>query len=84
CAQTPGPDAESILLNGGETIESYLADGQSHEYHFTLQAGQYARVSVEQRTINVAIACFGPDGKNLLQTDSFEIGDTENAELIAD
>ena len=35
------------------------------EYRFALQKGQYAQVVVEQRTINVAIACFGPDGKEL-------------------
>jgi len=75
---------ESALLEPGKTIESQLAGRQSHEYHFAVQAGQYVNISIEQRTINVAIACIGPDGKDLFMADSFDIGDTENAELIGD
>src|SRR5215831_9740973 len=48
--------AEPTLLEPGKTIERQLAGGQSHEFSFTLQAGQYARISVEQRSINVAVA----------------------------
>ena len=76
--------ARSTLLELGKSIERQLAGGQSHEYHFTLQAGQYARVLAEQRTINVAVAIFGPDGKQLLAGDSYGIGDNEPAELIAE
>src|SRR5690349_4434154 len=46
-------------LEVGKTIEGRLAGGQSHEYHFTLTAGQYARVLVEQHTINVEVAVIG-------------------------
>ncbi|HEY7388337.1 MAG TPA: CHAT domain-containing protein [Bryobacteraceae bacterium] len=49
-----------------------------------LEAGQYARVVVEQRTINVAVACFGPDGRELFAADSDKIGDSETVELISD
>jgi hypothetical protein len=76
--------AQSTLLELGKSIERQLAGGQSHEYHFTLQAGQYARVLAEQRTINVAVAIFGPDGKQLLAGDSYGIGDNEPAEQIAE
>src|SRR5262245_27844594 len=76
--------AETVLLEPGKTIEGQLAGGQSHEYHFPVQVGQYVNVSIEQRSINVAIACIGPDGKELFVVDSFEIGDTEDAELIGD
>src|SRR5262249_19561874 len=55
-----------------------------HEYHFTVQAGQYVRVLVEQHSINVTVACFGPDGRELFLADSFEIGDAESAELISE
>ena len=67
---------ESTRLEPDRTIERQLAGGQSHEYQFTLQAGQYARVRAEQRSINVAVACFGPGGKELLAADAYPIGDS--------
>jgi len=79
----PAPGAGTALLAPGETIQGQLAGGESHDYHVIVQAGQYVRVSVEQRTINVAIACYGPDGKELFVSDSFESGEPEYAELIA-
>src|SRR5262245_17400719 len=78
------PSSESTQLELGNTIEGQLAGGQSHEYHFTVQAGQYVRVLVEQHSINVTIACFGPNGRELVVADSFEIGDAESAELISE
>src|SRR5215831_3717211 len=76
--------AQSTLLEPGSTIEGQLQGEQSREYRFTLQAGQYTRVVVEQRTINVALACFGPDGRQLWSADSFDIGDAENAEVVSE
>ena len=75
---------ESTLLETGKTVESQLAGGESREYRFSLQAGQYINVAIEQRSIDVSIACFGPDGRELLSANVFEIGDAESAELIAD
>jgi len=75
--------SESTPLELGRSIEANLAGGQSHEYHFSLQTGQYARVLVEQRTINVRVAVFGPDGKEVFAADAFDIGTPEPVELIA-
>jgi CHAT domain-containing protein/tetratricopeptide (TPR) repeat protein len=83
-ADRPEPAVASMLLEPDRTLERQLAGGQSHEYRFTLQAGQYARVRAEQRSINVAVACFGPDGKELLAADAYQIGDSEDVELIGD
>ena len=82
-AQT-GSTVDSIPLQSDRAIESEIAAGQSHGYQLALQAGQHARVRVEQRTVNVALVCFGPDGRELFAIDTFGIGDTEEAELIAD
>src|SRR4051794_25738690 len=81
--EIPARVAPSTLLERGKTVEQHLAGGESHEYKFPLQAGQYAKVSIEQRTIDVAIACFGPDGKQLFVADNEKIGDAETAELIS-
>jgi tetratricopeptide (TPR) repeat protein len=78
------PRAESVVLEVGKTIEGQLAGGQTHEFQFSVQSGQYVRISIEQRSIDVAIACFGPDVKELFGANSSEIGDTETAELIGD
>jgi len=81
---TEAPVVERTLLEQGKTIERQLAGGQSHEYQFPLNAGQYAKLLLDQRSINVAVACFGPDGKLRFEADSYLIGDTEIAELIGD
>ena len=83
-ATQTGTTVDAIPLQTDKAIEREIAAGQSHEYELTLQAEQHARVRVVQRTINVALVCFGPDGRELLAIDSFGIGDTEEAELIAD
>jgi CHAT domain-containing protein/tetratricopeptide (TPR) repeat protein len=79
--QIPAP-AKPTLLELGKTVEQHLAGGEFHDYTFVLQAGQYAKVSVEQRTIDVAITCFGPDGNQLFTATGEKIGDAETAELI--
>ena len=50
--------------------------------HFT--GGPVRDRPAEQLTINLAVRCFGPNGKGLFQADSYPIGDAEDAELIAD
>jgi len=80
----PVQAVESRQLDPEKAIERQLAEGQSHEYQLALQAGQYARVRVDQLTINLSIACLGPDGKQRFAVDTSPIGDPEDAELIAD
>jgi CHAT domain-containing protein/Tfp pilus assembly protein PilF len=76
--------AEPTMLEPGKTLERQFASGESHEYRFALDQGQYARINLFQRSINVAVECFGPDGKLRFQQDSHRIDDTEVAELIGD
>jgi len=84
-AQTSRAQAtDTTRLEVGKTVEGQLAGGESHEYHFTLTAGQYARLSVKQHTINVAVAAVGPDGKDAFAGDVSGLGAAEPVELIAD
>ena len=76
--------AEPTMLDPGKTLEGQFAGGESHEYRFALDHGQYARINLFQRSINIAVECFGPDGKLRFQQDSHRIDDTEIAELIGD
>lgn len=75
--------AAAIALPVGYPVERQLAGKESHDYLFTLEAGQYARIPVKQHTVDVAVACYGPDDKELFSADSRDIGDTETCELIA-
>src|SRR5437868_10327880 len=54
------------------------------EYEFVLQAGQYARFWISQKTINIAVTFFAPSGTVLYQGDAARIGEVELADLIAD
>jgi CHAT domain-containing protein/tetratricopeptide (TPR) repeat protein len=84
-AQTSRTQAtEATQLEVGRTIEGQFAGDQSHEYRFTLAAGQYARLLVAQHTINVAVAVVAPDGMEVLAIDAYEIGWFEPVEFIAD
>src|SRR5215471_9584616 len=76
--------AEPTMLEPGKTLERQFGSGESHEYRFALDQGQYARINLLQRSINIAVECFGPDGKLRFQQDSHLIDDTEIAELIGD
>jgi hypothetical protein len=51
-------------------IERELAGGQSHTYQITLTEGQYLRVVVEQRGVDVVVTLLSPDGKKLIEVDS--------------
>jgi len=79
----PARRTTSPFLKLGEAIEGELTGDHSQEYRVILQANQYARVTVEQRSTGVAIECIGPDGNTLSRAASFEIGDAEDMELIA-
>ena len=58
-----------IALEPGQAIEQELAGGGAHAYQLTLAAGQYLKVVVEQRGIDVAVTLFGPDGKLIFEFD---------------
>src|SRR5262249_43383415 len=77
-------DAASALLEPGKTIEQQFGGGESRDYRFALKTGEYARLLIDQRSINIAVECFGPDGGKLFAADSYVVGDTEIAQLIAE
>ncbi|MGH9843865.1 MAG: tetratricopeptide repeat protein, partial [Blastocatellia bacterium] len=57
-------------LDPGKPIERELSRGQEHSYRLSLAAGEYLRVVVEQRGINVGVAIFAPDGKQITEIDN--------------
>ena len=63
-AQTPN---ELPLLS---SVQRELKGGETHSFRIPLTTGQYLYAVVEQQGIDVATAVFGPDGKQLSESDS--------------
>src|ERR1700730_12659015 len=55
-------NARDPALQPGQRIERQLARGQQHGYRLALTTGEYARVIVEQRGIDVSVEVRGSDG----------------------
>ena len=70
-------------LELGKVVKSELRGGQGHEYRFNLPTGQYARLEINQKSIDLDVAAFGPDGKQIFETDVTAAGELETASLIS-
>jgi CHAT domain-containing protein/Tfp pilus assembly protein PilF len=63
--------AEQIdVLEPGKPLEREIAGGEAHSYRLTLAAGQFCRVVVDQRDIDVVITVYDLDGKEIVEVDS--------------
>ena len=58
-------------LESGQLIERQLAGGESHTYQINLTAGQFMRVVVEQKGIDVALQMMSSDGKPLIEASGY-------------
>jgi CHAT domain-containing protein/Tfp pilus assembly protein PilF len=57
-------------LESGKPIERELTGSHSHSYQMTLATGQYVKLVVAQRGIDVVVKLFGPDGNQITEFDS--------------
>jgi tetratricopeptide (TPR) repeat protein len=74
---------ESLVLEAGKTRACELAAGRTQDHYVVLSAGQYARLTLAQHTVNVAVAVFDPAGRQQFTLDNNPIGEPEDVELIA-
>ncbi|HKX30037.1 MAG TPA: tetratricopeptide repeat-containing protein, partial [Blastocatellia bacterium] len=76
---------QEVPLEPDRPIERELAGGQSHLYQFMLEAGQYVKITIEQRGIDVMARLSGLGGKESAEFDS-EIRNqgTEVVEWVAE
>jgi hypothetical protein len=72
---------DSIPLEPGKPVERELFGGQSHFFKITMISGQYLRVIVAQRGIDVAVALLTPDGKKIGEVDMEQL--IEKSETIS-
>ena len=61
--------AQEQSLAPNKPVERTIAGGESHTYQINLAAGQFIRVMVEQRGIDVKVALSSPDGKPVVESD---------------
>ena len=62
--------ADPPLLETGHAVERDLSGGETHSYRISLAQGQYVRVAVEQRGIDVTVSILAPDGTKRHEMDS--------------
>jgi tetratricopeptide (TPR) repeat protein len=58
------------LLDPGKPVEREMAGAEVHSYRIELAQGQYLRLVVNQRGIDVVVTLFAPDGQRLVEVDS--------------
>lgn len=76
---------ESPSLNSGQLFEKNLSGGESHRYTVSFASGQFIRVVVEQRGLDVKIKLARKDGKQLAEIDLVsDVPGTESAFWLAE
>jgi tetratricopeptide (TPR) repeat protein len=60
---------ESVSLEPGKPVERELSGGQSHFYKIAMTSGQYLRITVSQRGIDVLVVLFTPNDKKISEAD---------------
>lgn len=65
-AQTPA--SEKLVYN--QSIEHEIKGGESQFYVFSIGANQTARVEIEQKGVDVALAAYKPNGERFIETNS--------------
>src|ERR1700741_1002731 len=71
-------------LKLGAPVERELTVGVTHSYSVSLTQGQYFKLVVDQKGIDVVIRLFGPDGQKLIEVDETPAAVPEFTFLIAE
>jgi CHAT domain-containing protein len=69
CGAQPAPPAEP-LLHDGFTLEREIRGGETQGYAVELQAGQFLRVTVEEKGVDVEVRLIDPRGNTVAVADS--------------
>ncbi|MGH9799218.1 MAG: hypothetical protein ACRD82_02550, partial [Blastocatellia bacterium] len=59
----------TATLTAGEVVERELAGNAVHHYKFSLPAGQYLRLSIEQKGVAIISTLLGSGGEKLIEAD---------------
>ncbi len=61
---------ESTAIGAGSRVERELKGGEAHDFRLSLATGQFLRVVVSQKGIDVTATLLGPDGKQIAYVDN--------------
>src|ERR1051326_3999016 len=74
--------ASAYNLTVGHPVAREMRGGEQHKYQVRLDAGQYARIVVDQKGIDVVLALLGTDGKPILEVDN-NLSGTRGMEVVS-
>src|SRR5919197_2029695 len=63
-------EGDAPLLSVGRPVEREMKGGEAHAYRVSVGAGQFARVVVEQKGIDVVVAVTGAGGETVIEVDN--------------
>jgi CHAT domain-containing protein/Tfp pilus assembly protein PilF len=69
-AADEAPPEDAGALAAGAPVEREIAGGTAHRFRLALRAGQFVRVTVEQKGADVILALVAPDGAALDESDA--------------
>jgi CHAT domain-containing protein len=76
---------EMPTLELNAPVEREIAGGQSHDYQFALQAGQFLHLSWGQQKVGLVMTIFAPDGKPVLEINhETQMQERVDVALVAD
>ena len=67
-AQTPKTE-EMRDLTANHKLELTIGGGEAHHFQIRLNGGQFVRVIADQRSVDVVLSLFAPDGKLIYERD---------------
>jgi CHAT domain-containing protein/uncharacterized protein HemY len=69
---------EASELEPNQPVERQIAGGESQTYEIRLSAGQFMRITAEQKAIDVTLTLAAPDGKQLIEMNLTGAGGVES------
>ncbi|MDE3250849.1 MAG: hypothetical protein KGO82_19455, partial [Bacteroidota bacterium] len=75
--------AQATDLSPGQSQHSSLSAGEVHRYHIVLRAGQFASLTVEQLSIGIGYAVYGPNDSLISNEDLNALYQTEVINITA-
>ncbi len=72
------------VLAPGAPIERDLSGAEIHSYRITLNSGDYLRVTIAQKGVDLTVKALAPDNKQVLEVNDAVAGKSEKITLIAD
>jgi CHAT domain-containing protein len=76
------PQEQANPITVGQPIARDMRGSERHTYEMKVSAGQYVRIAVEQKGIDVVLALSGADGKPLFEVDN-NLSGTRGMEVVS-